>query len=128
MVSISIHNNAKNDLLAIKQVDRHSAALILTFLQELKIDPDWLNKLLMYGDNQISDQGFNAQEWQALKKTANLWRLKLLDCPAFGYRVIYGYHWQIQYLVIYAVVDRRDFNYEVDTDISRRILSDWNET
>lgn len=127
MISLDVHFNAKQDLVNISQTNPEAASTVLAFLQELKSDPDWLNKLLTYGNNEINEFGFNAKPWQKAKASTNLWRLRILDTPATTYRVVYGYHWQYQQLVVYAVIEKAGFNYDdLTTEINKRIISDWN--
>jgi len=127
LISLDVHFNAKQDLVNISQTNPEAASTVLAFLQELKSDPDWLNKLLTYGNNEINEFGFNAKPWQKAKASTNLWRLRILDTPATTYRVVYGYHWQYQQLVVYAVIEKAGFNYDdLTTEINKRIISDWN--
>jgi mRNA-degrading endonuclease RelE of RelBE toxin-antitoxin system len=129
LITLDVHVNARNDIVSIKLIDPEAASTILVFLQELKSDPDWLDKLLTFGNNEIGEYGINAKQWQATKALTNLWRLRILDTPATTYRVIYGYHWQYQQLVVYAVIEKSKFNYDdLTTDINKRIIADWNAT
>lgn len=105
-----------------------AASDILVFLQELKSDQQFVDKLLTVGKNQTTSFEFNVKQWRSAKKVGNLWRLRILDTPATRYRLIYGYRWQpTMQMMIFAVVNKDQYDYDnLKTDINQRIINDWN--
>lgn len=124
---IDVNAHAEADLDAISASDPDGAAAVLVALEQIEADPNAIDKLLTKGDNQFSTVHVNVKAWQAAKKKGNLWRFRILDTPATVYRIVYGYHWQTKQLCILAVVHKETFNYDdLNSEISRRILADWN--
>lgn len=126
MININVHENAVKDILALRSADKHAAAIVLSTLEQLKADPDVIDKLTTFGSNNIGSVRLGVKRWESMRHRANLWRFRVFDTPATNYRVIYGYHWQTRQLCILAVVHKEDFDYDdLNSDIARRIASDW---
>lgn len=133
--SVSVHQNAKQDLHNLKASNLKAFSDIIVLLQELSNKPDkTIDQLMTHGDTNASGFDINAKQWLAVRKIANnLWRLRLFSMPegfsteASKYRIIYGYHYQTRQLCILAVVKREDFDYDdLTTPINQRIIQDWN--
>ena len=124
---IDIHDNAKDDLRALRTSAPPVAAAILAALQQMEADPRLIDKLTTYGANEFGSVRIGVKQWEKAKGIGNLWRFRVFDTPATVYRVIYGYHYQTKQICVLAVVHKEGFNYELDSDIARRILNDWRD-
>lgn len=122
---IDIHENAVEDLRRVKDENPRAAATILVTLEQIEADPKAIDKLTTHGDNQVGAERIGVKSWQEAKRIGNLWRFRVFDTPATVYRVVYGYHWQTRQICVLAVVHKEEFNYELDSDIAKRILADW---
>ena len=122
---IDIHENAVEDLRRVKGENPRAAATILVTLEQIEADPKAIDKLTTHGDNQVGAERIGIKSWQEAKRIGNLWRFRVFDTPATVYRVVYGYHWQTRQICVLAVVHKEEFNYELDSDIAKRILADW---
>lgn len=120
-----LHDHAVNDLRQLKIDDPRAAAAVLVALEQIEADPKAIDKLTTHGNNEVGAVRLNVKQWQLAKRIGNLWRFRALDCPATDYRVVYGYHWATQQICVFAVVHKEKFDYELDSDIARRILADW---
>lgn len=124
---VDIHDHAKADLRSLRAIAPRAAAAVLVALQQIEADPRVLDKLTTHGENEFGTVRIGVRQWEKAKGIANLWRFRVFDTPATVYRVIYGYHYQTKQICVLAVVHKEEFNYELDSDIARRILSDWND-
>lgn len=122
---VDIHENAIVDLRRLKSVEPRAAATILATLEQIEADPNAIDKLTTHGDNHIGVERLGVKRWQEAKRIGSLWRFRVFDTPATVYRVIYGYHWQTRQICVLAIVHKEEFNYELDSTIARRVLSDW---
>lgn len=126
MINIDIVDSAFQDITRLRSQNMPAAVTILSVLEQIKADPDVLDKLTTHGDNFIGSVRLGVKRWQAMRNKGNLWRFRIFDTPASSYRVVYGYHWQTRQICIFAVVDKEDFDYDdLDSDIARRISADW---
>jgi mRNA-degrading endonuclease RelE of RelBE toxin-antitoxin system len=124
---IDIHKHALLDIQLLKSVNKQAAAAVLVTLELLEDDPKAIDKLTTRGDNFIDIYRLNVKRWESAKRVGNLWRFRILDTPATSYRIVYGYHWQTRQLCVLAVVHKEEFDYDnLDSEISKRILADWN--
>ena len=121
---VDLHCHAEEDLQHLKQTDPRGVAAVLVALQQIEADPRAGDKLTTYGDNAVGVVRIGVKPWQAAKGN-NLWRFRVFDSPATVYRVVYGYHWQTRQVCVLAVVHKEEFDYELDSDIAKRILADW---
>jgi mRNA-degrading endonuclease RelE of RelBE toxin-antitoxin system len=124
---IDIHENAKADLRALRVNAPPVAAAILAALQQMEADPRFIDKLTTHGANEFGAVRVGVKRWEKAKGTGNLWRFRVFDTPATVYRVVYGYHYQTKQVCVLAVVHKEEFNYELDSDIARRIVNDWRD-
>lgn len=125
IVHIDIHNSAAADLARLWGLDAAAAAEITVVLEELQSDPTIADQLNRYGDAQIGQHLLNVRRWQAAKPHAPFWRFRVLNTPATRYRVIYSHHLRNRQLCVLAIAHKDDFDYELDSDLGKRILSDW---
>ena len=119
-----IHKDAIADLTELRQKELKAAARIAALMEELKGDPDLLDRLTQhdYGAHQSAD--FHVSKWQAQwRQGHDLWRLKIWDLEDQGlrYRVVYAFMPQKQHYHILAIAPR-EFDYDSNHPISRRIL------
>jgi len=122
---VDVHAHAEADLERLWNTDEAAAATVTVTLQEIQGDPNLLDKLTQHGDNEFGTLRLNVKRWTAAKPPANVWRFRILDTPATSYRIVYGYHWQTRQLCVLAVAHKDDFDYELTSDLGRRILADW---
>lgn len=127
--ALDIHDHAVEDIEAILEDDEDAAAAIIAALEAMRDDPQLIDKVTTRGYNHFGDYRTDVKPWQVVRRFANLWRLRLFDTgtAATRYRVIYGYHYQTRQVLVLAIVSKDDFDYEIDSDIARRILADWAE-
>lgn len=125
--SISVHFNAAADLRQLWEDDRNAAAAVAVVLEQLGADPNAIDILTTFGNNNAGTHRINVRTWESARGLGNLWRFRVLDTPATNYRVVYGYHWQTRQLCVLAVVLKTEFDYELNSDIAKRILADWRE-
>ena len=122
---IDVHLHAKEDLERLWLNSRGAAAKVVAVLQEMQADLDLVDKLTQHGDNLVGAALLNVKRWQKAKPVGSLWRFRILNSPATSHRVVYGYHYQTRQLCVLAVVHKDEFDYELNSDLSRRILADW---
>ncbi|MGB5103264.1 MAG: hypothetical protein WBO04_08085 [Steroidobacteraceae bacterium] len=127
MRNIDLLPGGRTDLAALRVKDRTAAAEIVALLEEADADPRIFEKLTTHGDVTIGKGHLvNVVGWVAARRGSNnLFRLKALDPPVPGYRVLYGFDWHTRRIGILAVVRRGDDTYELDGNLARRILEDW---
>jgi mRNA-degrading endonuclease RelE of RelBE toxin-antitoxin system len=126
---VDIHEHAQQDLDQLWEGDPAAAASVLVVLEQVSADPRAIDFLTTHGNNRIKTSTVNLNAWEVAKRRfgANLWRMRVLDAPATGYRIIYGYHWQTRQICVFAIVHKDQFDYDdLTSDIARRILADWN--
>lgn len=122
---IDLHEHAAEDLRRLKAADPRGVAAVVVALEQIEADPRAIDKLTTHGDNDFGPLKIGVRQWQAAKGKANIWRFRVFDSPATVYRVIYGYHWQTRQVCVLAVVRKEEFDYELTSDIAKRILVDW---
>lgn len=127
MRNIDMLPGGSADLADLRAKDPKAAADLVVFFQEADGDPRIIEKFTTHGDVTIGkDHSANIVGWvEARCGGDNLFRLKLLDPPHLKYRVIYGFDWHTRRIGILAIVRRKGDTYEIDSDLTRRILGDW---
>lgn len=122
--TLSIHADAAEDLRQLMGSDKFAAAKVLALLQQAKHDPRIIATLLDHEFGEDHSATYHVSRWQNFWRAGyNLWRLKIWLEPkgSLRYRIIYAYQpVTLQYHVL-AVV-HRDFNYDKDHEITKRIL------
>lgn len=124
MVSLTVHPDARRDLLEIGKTDKVAAAGIIALLQQLKADPDLMDRLTQqgYGAHQTAD--FEVQKFLALyRQGKNMWRLKIwpLEDRPIKYRIVYAFLPRQREHVVLGVVPR-SFNYDSSNPLTMRMV------
>lgn len=130
MFAIFIHDDAKADLLALRDSEPQAAGRILAFLEQLEGDPDLLDRLTQHDYGAHGSADFHVSKWQAQwRKGRDLWRFKVWDLEEKGlrYRVVYAFVAGKQHYHVLAITPRRDFNYEESDPICQRVLRAYQE-
>ena len=129
MLHLFIHRDAVADLVALRAVDGRSAARILALLETLKDDPDLLDRLTQheYGRGRVAE--IHVSRWiEQWNKGRNLWRLKIWDLEGKGVRqrIVYAFEPTTGKHHVLGVVPR-EFNYDSDHPLSRRIFAAYDD-
>ncbi len=128
IVHIDIHQHARQDLNKLWRDNPKAAASVEVVLEQLAADPEAIDKLTTHGDNTAGKNLINVKSWQSVRGMADLWRFRILETPATTCRIIYGYHWHTRQLCIFAVVEKRTYDYDnLKSNINQRILADWRD-
>lgn len=129
MISLFVHDDANDDLEALWDTEPEAAARIVVLLEELKGDPDLLDRLTQNFYGVRGHSQFNVRKWEEhWNKGRDLWRLKIWDLEDKGlkYRIIYAFIPITKHHHILAIAPR-DFDYETSHPISQRLLSAYEE-
>lgn len=125
MYRLIIHDDAKDDLQRLREISTEAAVRIVLMLQEIQGDQDLLDRLSQDNYGHPGFSSFNVCGWKSQwHNNQNLWRLKAWDLEKAGlkYRIIYEFIPKTKHYCVLAVVDRKEFNYESDHPITKRIL------
>jgi hypothetical protein len=125
LIALFVHDDAKADLRGLRQCEPEAAARILALFEQLEADPDLLDRLTQHNYGAHGTEAFHVSKWQAQwRKGRDLWRLKVWDLEDKGlrYRVIYAFEPSTHHHVVLAIAPR-DFNYDENHPIARRILN-----
>lgn len=128
MYKLTIEKDAQDDLRGMISeggAAKTAAARIVAFLQELKQSPSQLSELLTRG---FKNDTFNVDKFISLYDTGlNLWRVALYEFDfdtqkrwQMPYRILYGYDQPCYTFRVLGVLPR-NFNYETDHDLTKRI-------
>jgi mRNA-degrading endonuclease RelE of RelBE toxin-antitoxin system len=126
--TLSIHDNAKADLLSLQKTEPRVAAAIVTLLEEIEGSQALMGSLLDTGFGENRDEKFSVDKWNEYwYQNKDIWRLKAwsLEKAGLKYRVIYAYHVKDSSFHILAVAPR-SFNYDTSSSLGKRIESDYN--
>ena len=129
MISLFVHDDANDDLEALWDTVPRAAARIAVLLEELKGDPDLLDRLTQHDYGVRDHAKFNVSKWlEHWNSGRDLWRLKIWDLEKQGlmYRIIYAFIPLTKHHHILAIAPR-EFNYDSSHPISKRILSAYEE-
>ncbi len=130
MIALFIHDDAKADLLALRDSDPQAAGRILALLEQLAGDHDLLDRLTQHDYGVYQSADIHISKWQAQwRKGRDLWRLKLWDLEekSLRYRIVYAFIPGKQHYHVLAIIPRRDFNYEERDPVSQRIFRAYQE-
>ena len=109
--------------------DRFAAGKVLALLEQAKQDPKLIESLLEHDFGKDQTATYHVSKWQEFWNTGyNLWRLKIWIEPrgSLRHRIVYAYQPStLQYHVL-AVV-HRNFDYERDHEITKRIIKAYKE-
>lgn len=122
--SITLHDDAIDDLDGIYEVDEDAAADIETFIEEAKLNQGTLECLSINGYIKYGDNPFNVREWlEAKRERYNLWGVRLLWLEsASDYRIVYAFH-PLEYRYYILGVVAREFDYALNHPTSKRITA-----
>lgn len=107
--------------------DRFAAGKVVALLQQAKADPAIITSLLDHGFGADHAAAYHVSKWFEFWNAGyNLWRLKIWTEPkgSLRYRIVYAYEPQSLHYHVLAVV-HRDFDYQRDHEITRRILKTY---
>lgn len=132
MQTVEIHDHAKDDIRNIIAVDRPGALKVLALLEQMQTDAELQERLL---DRKTDDyeETVDVMRWvEQFRQGNDLYRIKIWEpdrARSLPYRVIYAYLPldPIANYVVLGVVNRKDFNYESDSEFTKRILCDYHE-
>lgn len=131
IIKVSVCSNAESDLRNIAKTDMAGAARVAAIIQALREESDLQGKLL---SKYAEHKRLEISTWVSLYRLGyDIYRVKELkpdSCSqAHKYRIIYGYILPKGrndcFFIILAIVNRNSFNYEPDSDISKRIIYDY---
>lgn len=134
MYKLTIEKAAQDDikeLIAKGGQARISATRILTFLQELKGDQRFLSELLT---RYFENDNFHVDKFVTCHDDGlNIWRVKVFEFDfnsqkkwSLPYRVIYGYDQEDLTFRVLGILPR-NFNYEPDHELTKRIRRTYDE-
>lgn len=135
MFKLRIHEDADEDLEEIAKNDPDAAAFLIVFLEELEGDQDLLDRLTQDQYNVkrrrpvdwVAD--FNVKVWiEQRDANRNLWRLQAWDIDASQYRVVYAFEPATRTYGVLGVFHKRQFNYESNNPLTRRVLAAYANT
>lgn len=129
MLRLLLHEDARRDLAAIKLEAPRLALRLATLLQELSSDEALLEMLTAHDFGSDRRAGFQVSRWQEhWGRGKDLWRLKFweLEDQGIPYRVIYALKRGTGNHYVLAIVNR-DFNYDFNHLITRRILRAYDD-
>lgn len=101
-----IHEDAAADLSKLRQTELQAAARIVALLEELKGNPDLLDRLTQHDYGAYQSADFHVSKWhEQWNQGRDLWRLKVWDLEDQGlrYRIVYAFIPQKQHYHILAI-------------------------
>lgn len=124
-----LHDHAVADLDAILESDSAAGAYLAALLEAIHECRDPIDALLPYGNSRLDDWLLNTKPWiQGTGRNRNqLWRARMLECPATAYRIVYGYHQATRQIVVLGLISKKDFDYGTTSPFALRVLRDWRE-
>lgn len=130
MVKLFVHDDAKQDLAELVRTKKlETAAKITALLEQLDADEDLLDRLTQHGFGDEGGALFNVSQWfEQQHQGNNLWRVKHWDLERKGlkYRIIYAFVPLKQHYYILGILPR-EFNYEPEHELTKRILEAYGE-
>jgi hypothetical protein len=126
-MSIDLLPGAIADMKALRVSDPRALAVVAAFLQEAEGDNELIAKWTVAdSDVEIGQFDANVKRWiKGSSFIGNLFRIRVLNTAATSYRIVYGYDWHTQRIAVLAVLHKREFDYEIKTEIANRIKHDW---
>ena len=129
MFRLFVHDDADDDLEALWGADEEAAARIVVLLEELEASQDLLDRLTQHDFGSYQTADFQVSKWvEQWKKGKDLWRLKVWDLEdrKLRYRIVYAFLPNKSHYHVLGIVPR-DFNYEADHPLTRRILAAYED-
>jgi hypothetical protein len=124
-----IHKDAEADLEQLATINLAAASRIVALIQEIQGNQDLLDCLTKHDFGQNYSAAFHVSKWQEhWRRGKDIWRLKIWDLEDKGihYRIIYAYIIGTQRYYILAVAPR-NFNYDADNPLTKRILRAYDD-
>jgi hypothetical protein len=121
--SLTIHDDAKDDLDKLWVEAEEAAALIVALLQEIQGDQILLDALTIHNFGADHSADFHISRWlEFWNRGLDLWRLKAwtLEAQGLPYRVVYSYEPRRQRYHVLGVF-HRDFNYDRTDQRTQRV-------
>ena len=126
MKTVDVHEHAVEDISLLRKTNVRVAAEVLALLDHIEADPRAIDKLTTRGNNHFGAARIGVKRWESVWRRDGLWRFRMFDTPATGWRVIYGYNSKTRQICVLAVVKKEDFDYDDhESPIAKRILEDW---
>lgn len=136
MTKLHIHHHAREDIERLIKIDINGVSKLLSLLREIASDDDLLLQLNLHDSNMdlsCSDR-VNVKKFISQRPRRDLWRLKIwcTNNRLMPYRIIYGFfqacapNWEPE-IVIFATVERSEYNYELNHPITFRIQHDYDQ-
>ena len=126
-MSVDYSPGAELDMAALDRADPDAYDVIVVFLAEADNDPKLIERFTTPGDGELGEWRYTIARWQAARRIANFFRIRVLDSPATSYRIVYGYDWFQHRCCVLAVVHKELFDYEPKSELGDRIVKDWRE-
>lgn len=126
--TLHVCEEAESDLDDIYDIDEDAGATIEVFLQEVRGNQDMLDRLSSSNYRSYGDNDFDVKRWIEAWRTMAVWRIRVYNCDgaAKNYRVIFTFHPIEKRYYILGVVPR-DFDYDPNHQLSKRIASTYSE-
>lgn len=127
--SLSIHEDAEQDIDDLYEIDEEGAAAIDVFLEEAATSQEILDCFTVQDYRSYSDGlEFDITRWKSLWKDCALWRARLFNVPgvAATHRIVYAFHPNERRYYILGIVPR-DFDYDHQHPFTKRIVSAYRE-
>lgn len=124
-----LHPHAVEDLRKLAIEARYAAGQIVALLEQARRDPVVTQTLLEHEFGRARTDNYHVSKWQQFWKAGyNLWRLKIWTEPSgsLPYRIVYAYEPKLLQFQVLAVV-HRDFDYEIDHEVTQRVLRTYRE-
>jgi hypothetical protein len=132
IVLLRIHNDAVEDLKAIKATNAVAFGRLFALLEQLRADQNWQSRLLDHGHGAEGREPISVSKWHKMWPAKPLWRLKFLDLEKTGlrFRIIYVYNWRDKSFSVMAITPRGTFDYDNPNDpirlrVARRLGSEF---
>ena len=127
MYKLVLHPSAeKIDLAELWKTAPVAASEIVAMLELIRDDQSLLDSLTDHDFGRNQSAAIHVSKWlEFWNQNIDLWRLKIWALEKLGiqYRVVYFYELRERCYYVLAIV-HRDFNYDPDNEITKRILRD----
>lgn len=124
MIALFLHDDAKADLLTLRNHAPQAARRIAALLEQLEGDPDLLDRLTQHGYGAFRSADFHVSKWfEPWREGYDLWRLKVweLEDQQARYRIIYAFEPRKRHHHVLAVAPR-EFDYDKNHPVSQRVI------
>lgn len=129
MLRLYVHEDAEADLEQLWVTEPTAAARITALIEELEGNTDLLDRLTQHDFGAYRREDFHVSKWiEQWRKGKDLWRLKIWDLENKGlrYRVVYAFMSRQQDYCVLGILPR-EFNYDPNHDLTRRIIAAYED-